>query len=116
MNKRENNNFLTSFAIIIASAFIFSTNAQTATKAADELISKLHQKVLLNEKQINDIKPALNEYLVNPSKENQQALESKIESGLDDKQKMKYNIIKKDWWESISNELRTTEKKAETTE
>ncbi|OGU72116.1 MAG: hypothetical protein A2V93_06030 [Ignavibacteria bacterium RBG_16_34_14] len=106
MTKRENNKILMSFAIIFfALAFIFSTNAQSTSKVTDNLAIKLQQKVLLTQTQTDQIKVALNDYFNNPSEEKRKALEAKIESSLEDKQKMKYNIVKKDWWESVSKEL-----------
>lgn len=106
MTNRENNKILMSFAIIFFSfAFIFSANAQSTSKITDDLAIKLQQKVLLTQKQTNEIKTALNDYFNNPSEEKRNSLDSKIESLLEEKQKMKYNIIKKDWWENVSKEL-----------
>ena len=106
MTKRKNNKILLSFAIIfIAIGFIFSASAQSTSKAADELAIKLQQKVLLTQKQTDEIKTSLSDYFTSPLAEKQKTLEAKIESLLDDKQKMKYNIVKKDWWESVSKEL-----------
>ncbi len=111
MIKRENNKILISFAIIFfAIAFIFTTNAQSTSKVTDELAIKLQQKVLLTQKQTDEIKVSLNDYFNTPSEEKQKALENKIESLLDEKQKMKYNIVKKDWWESVSKELGKSKK------
>lgn len=103
---KENNKILTGFTIIFfVFVFVLSINAQSTSKAADDLVIKLQQKVLLNQKQADQIKNSLNEYLENPSDENRISLESNIESLLEDKQKMKYNIIKKDWWESVSKQV-----------
>jgi len=111
MTKRENNKILISFAIIFfAFAFIFSANAQSTSKITDDLAIKLQQKVLLTQKQTDDVKAALNDYFNNPSEEKRNALETKIESLLEEKQKMKYNIIKKDWLESVSKELGKSKK------
>ena len=111
MIKRENNKILISFAIIFfAFAFIFSANAQSTSKVTDDLAIKLQQKVLLTQTQTDEIKASLNDYFNNPSEEKLKALENKIESLLEEKQKMKYNIIKKDWWESVSKELKTVKR------
>jgi hypothetical protein len=111
MTKRENNKILISVAILFfAYAFIFSANAQTTSKVTDNLAIKLQQKVLLTQNQTADIKNSLNEYFNDPTEEKQKALEAKIESQLDDKQKMKYNIVKKDWWESVNKELEKLKK------
>ncbi|MDO8549903.1 MAG: hypothetical protein Q7S39_07120 [Ignavibacteria bacterium] len=106
MTNRKNNKILISFAIIFfAFAFISSANAQSTSKVTDELVIKLQQKVLLTQTQTDEIKASLNDYFNNPLEEKLKALENKIESLLEEKQKMKYNIIKKDWWESVSKEL-----------
>jgi hypothetical protein len=44
---------------------------------------------------------------------NRSSLESKIESLLEEKQKMKYKIIKADWWKSVSETLNTVKNKSE---
>jgi hypothetical protein len=106
MTKRENNKILISFAIIFfVLVFIFPVNAQSTSKVTDDLAIKLQQKVLLTQKQTDEIKISLNDYFNTPSEEKQKTLETEIESLLDEKQKMKYNIVKKDWWESVSKEL-----------
>lgn len=105
MTKRENNKILISFAIFFVIVFIFTANAQTTSKVTEELAIKLQQKVLLTQNQTNEIRISLDNYFNSSSEEKRNTLESKIESLLDEKQKMKYNIVKKDWWESVSKEL-----------
>ncbi len=106
MTSIKNNKILCTFAIIFfVFAFIFSVNAQSTSKITDELAIKLQQKVLLTQTQTDLVKASLTEYFNSPSEEKRNALQSKIESLLEEKQKMKYNIIQKDWWESVSKEL-----------
>lgn len=106
MTTRENNKILICFAILFfVFAFIFSANAQSTSKVTDDLTIKLQQKILLTQTQSEQIKVLLNNYFNNPSEENRNALETKIESLLNEKQKMKYNIVKNDWWKSVSKEL-----------
>jgi len=108
MTTKKNNKIYTSIAIVIfALALIIPANAQTTSKAADDLVMKLQQKVLLNQKQADQIKKTLNEYLSSPTEVNKVNLESNIESLLEEKQKMKYNIVKKDWWESVTKTINT---------
>src|SRR3990167_4010177 len=102
MTNRENNKIFISFAILFSLlVFLFSANAQSNSKVTDDLVIKLQQKVLLTQKQVDEIKASLSDYFNNPSEEKRNALETKIESLLEAKQKMKYNIIKKDWWDSV---------------
>ena len=84
--------------------FCFSANAQSTSKVNDELTLKLQQKILLTQTQAKQIQTLLNDYFNNPSEENGNAIESKIESLLDHKQKMKYSIIKNEWWDSVVKE------------
>jgi uncharacterized membrane protein required for colicin V production len=105
MTTGKNNKIYISFAILFfVFIFIFSGNAQTASKTNDDLTSKLQQKILLTQTQAEQIKTLLNDYFNNPSEEKRSVLESKIESLLDSKQKMKYSIVKKDWWNSVIKE------------
>ncbi len=78
-----------------------SVYAQTKNKAAEEMSVKLQQKVLLTKDQTNKVKDILENYF---NTTNQSTLESSkkgIEAVLDKKQKAKYDIIKKDWWNSV---------------
>ena len=101
----KNNKIFISFAILfLVFAFISSANAQSTSKKNDDLTLTLQQKILLTQKQAEQIKILLNDYFKNPSKENGAAIDSKIESLLDSKQKMKYSIIKKEWWNSVLKE------------
>jgi len=83
------------------------------------LTSKLGIKLLLNDTQKNSVQSLLTSYSeeltklntkgAEPSSYNSKnglisATETKIISLLDEKQKMKYDIIKKQWWESVGTE------------
>lgn len=110
MTTGKNNKIFMSFAILfLVFAFIFSANAQSTSKTKDNLTLKLQQKILLTQKQAEQINTLLSDYFKNPSQEEQKTIESKIESLLDNKQKMKYNIIKKEWWNSVVKESSKTE-------
>jgi len=105
MTTGKNNKIYISFAILFfVFVSIFTANAQSNSKVNDELTLKLQQKILLTQTQAEQIKILLNDYFNNPSEEKRNALESKITSLLDSKQKMKYSIIKKDWWDSVIKE------------
>lgn len=86
---------------------IISIKAQEKNESVSNLVSTLKQKVLLNDDQTTSIEKVLIE-LVNKSKtiEDKSSLiqdaQKKVESFLDRKQKMKYDIIKSEWWKQVS--------------
>ena len=102
------------FAIVIMLMIIFSSiNILAKTplqddKKINEFASILKQKVLLNTDQETKVINILSDLQKNITlkPENKQDLlkeaQSKIESLLDNRQKMKYDIIKNDLWKKIS--------------
>jgi signal recognition particle GTPase len=116
-----------SVIINISMIFLFSfmnLYAQTAksgqlddTEIAN-LISKLQKKVLLTDSQTNSVRSILNAYkteMISLQSSNsnskytskQQLINdtlSKIISLLDEKQKMKFDIIKDGWWSNVTSE------------
>ncbi|MCW8804056.1 MAG: hypothetical protein OQK57_06625 [Ignavibacteriaceae bacterium] len=82
----------------------------------NDLTSKLVMKLLLNESQKSGVTNLLKTYRtelekinsangVSTQKNNQElinSISSQIESLLDSKQKMKYDVLKNDWWNSIN--------------
>lgn len=106
MTIAKNNKIYISFAILFfLFGFIFSANAQSTSKTKDDLTLKLQQKILLTQKQVEQINTLLSDYFKNPTNEEQKSIESKLESLLDSRQKMKYSIIKKEWWDSVVKEI-----------
>ena len=107
---------------ILVYLFTFVLIAQTDTLklSADEiqsLVDKIGVKLLLNANQKNEVSEILSTYspelkklqLEGNDSENEknkliENLDSKIEALLDAKQKMKYEILKKEWWESVKSE------------
>ncbi|MCL6495669.1 MAG: hypothetical protein K6T54_12940 [Ignavibacterium sp.] len=81
--------------------------AQEKNESISNLVSTLKQKVLLNDDQTSSIEKVLTE-LVSKSKTVEdkipliQDAQKKVESYLDRKQKMKYDIIKNEWWKQVS--------------
>ena len=78
---------------------------------ANEMADKLTKKLLLTEKQEGSIKSILLDYFEatqniigdgNKKKSLQQEAENKIIILLDNKQKMKFSIIKDDWWSKVN--------------
>ena len=100
---------------------ITSVIAQDKVKAEltdteiSEITSKLSMKLLMNEKQKSGVTALLNTYRTETSKLNSaetgyknkeeliSAMDSQITALFDSKQKMKYDVLKKDWWESIKS-------------
>lgn len=84
--------------------------AQERNESVTQLVSILKQKVLLSDDQTNSIEKVLKD-LFNKSKETEnkdsliQEAQKKVESYLDKKQKMKYDIIKSEWWKQVSSAL-----------
>lgn len=98
--------------IILTLVFILAihfTNiiAQENNESVNNLVNTLKQKVLLSDDQTTSVEKVLTE-LVNKSKtvEDKSSLiqdaQKKVESYLDRKQKMKYDIIKNEWWKQVS--------------
>ena len=111
--KNVNNIRINKFAIIIMMMITFSAiNILSSTvlqddKKISEFTSKKKKKVLLNSDQEIKVTNILSELYKNISSkpENKNVFikeaQSKIESLLDNKQKMKYDIIKNDLWKKI---------------
>ncbi len=94
--------------ILIVSMFVFQfLTIPAQDKNVKELVSTLKQKVLLNDDQTNSIEKILTE-LLNKSKSVDdknsliQEAQKKVESFLDRRQLLKYDIIKNDWWKQVT--------------
>jgi hypothetical protein len=108
-----NNIRLNKFAIVImmmiifSSINIFSNTLLQDDKKINEFASILKQKVLLSSDQetkvINILSNLYKNISTKPENKNGfiKEAQSKIESLLDNKQKMKYDIIKNDFWKKI---------------
>ncbi len=108
--------------IILFSVFgLYAQNVNTGTLDKNEiesLVSKLQKKVLLTDSQKKSIQSVLSNYsdelikLQSGKDESKYSskqhllneFSEKINSLLDEKQKMKFEIIKKDWWNSVISE------------
>jgi len=100
---------------------LFSSFAQNngSSKLTDEeikdLSSKLAMKLLMNDSQESSIVEILKTYRTELAKINSSSgesnyknkealissLDSRIESSLDSKQKMKFHVLEKEWWTSV---------------
>jgi 3-phosphoglycerate kinase len=102
----KNTTILLTF-IILASNLILAQGNSNDDKRISDLVSTLKQKVLLSGDQEVKITSILRELksnaASNPEKKDASLKEaqSKLESLLDNKQKMKYDILKNDFWKKI---------------
>lgn len=84
--------------------------AQDKNNSVKELVGTLKQKVLLNDDQTNSVEKVLIE-LVNKSKSTEDnapliiEAQKKVESYLDKRQQLKYDIIKNEWWKQVQSIL-----------
>ncbi len=80
-----------------------STNTVTNIKQAGISAAMLQQKILLNDKETDQIKSILTEFAGsnNFSEINSQNTLLKVESVLDQRQKAKFDIIKTEWWNNF---------------
>jgi hypothetical protein len=98
------------FFILISTTMLSSaeTILQDNTNAKiNEMTTKLVKKLLLTKNQEEDVKNILNEYFkgledISGNGANEEKVrkiaDAKIEDLLDNKQKMKFDIIREDWW------------------
>jgi hypothetical protein len=107
--------------IIFSCALVFAQVDMKSNLTDDEindLTSKLAMKLLLNDSQKSAVSGLLKTYGSDLQKitagsgeirykDKQElitSINSQIESLLDSKQKMKYDVLKKEWWSSINSE------------
>jgi len=107
-NLRLNKYFLIILLIMLVGANnLLSRTVIQDDKTINEFTSILKQKILLNSDQELKVKTILSEMQNNISTKPENKSEyiktaqSKVESLLDNKQKMKYDIIKNDLWKKI---------------
>ena len=99
------------FIILIGTTIIISAEStlqDNSNAKVNEMTNKLVKKLLLTKDQEVEVKNILNEYfkgLENISgngsieKKVRKIADAKIENLLDNKQKMKFDIIREDWWD-----------------
>lgn len=108
------------FIIVFIGIFsIFAQNGGSSALTDDEikeLSSKLAMKILLTDSQKSSTESILKTYSAEMKKigseeslKNKEelisSLSSKLRDLLDSKQKMKYNVLEKEWWASVDEEL-----------
>lgn len=72
---------------------------------ANDLTLKLQQKILLTNDQADKVHDIIVDYYNNYTKNEQKKAETQIMSILDKKQKMKYDIVKNEWWNLLQKEI-----------
>ena len=95
------------FVLLFGSMNIFSLTMKQDDKKINEFTSTLKQKVLLSNDQeakvLSIMSELQNNISSNPENKSEyiKTAQSKVESLLDSKQKMKYDIIKNDLWKNF---------------
>ena len=94
-------------SLLVISFFLISLNsfAQNKNQVADDMATKLQQKVLLSKDQTDKVKDILINYLQNYTQASLESAQKTLESILDKRQKAKYDIVKSDWWNSVQKEV-----------
>lgn len=92
--------------ILLLNNLVFSQEAQ---KQIENSISNLKEKLILNEEQVESIRLILSEFINAYKKTEADSsklvydINNKIESFLDRKQRVKFDVIKTDWWKKLLN-------------
>ncbi len=101
------------FAVLIFTVLFVATTfpavnsdstADSGAKVAKQMALKLQEKILLSDKQTSKIEALLDTYIdsKHPTHELLSTTKEKIEALLDFRQKAKYDIIQKEWWDSFN--------------
>lgn len=102
----KNTTIVLAFIILVSNLILAQGNSNDDKRISD-LVSTLKQKVLLSGDQVEKITSILKELksntASNPEKKDASLKEAqnKFESLLDNKQKMKYDILKNNFWKKV---------------
>lgn len=103
--------YIKSAIFILIVIFLISSGenfSQVEQKSNEELVKSmtenLKQKILLTDEQAVKIKSILSSYVSNKNaaSEDLKSAQQQVENLLDNKQKMKYKIIKNEWWKNLN--------------
>ncbi len=102
--------FLLSAVVLMPAIYAQQETAKSDNEIINSAVSRLQQKVLLDDKQAANINSLLirNISSLTDASTRNAALEqakAKVELMLDARQKAKYEIIKEDWWGKLSKEI-----------
>lgn len=98
--------------VLAFSAYVFPVSLPDSNISAHKsdiakvYAEKLQQKILLSEDQTAKVRNILNDYLANASGNKNAPVLDKIEGFLDQKQKSKFEIIKNDWWNTFTKDVK----------
>ncbi len=94
--------------IFLVLSVVFACTAQTKN-ISREMSQKLKEKVLLNDSQTKSIENILKEYITARRAIKSQAeineIKDNVNSLLDKKQKIKFEVIKNSWWQEIDESI-----------
>ena len=106
------------FAVIVFFTFLFitsstllaqkdSANLKSKNNLAQLAADKLQQKLLLSEKQTQQVEVIISKFLKEKTKSDDEvkSVQEKIENLLDNRQKAKFEIVKSDWWGFLTKHI-----------
>ncbi len=95
-----------SFCIAVPAQETKSSAVNKNETVAASAVARLQQKILLSDKQTGEIKAEVAKYIGEKSNlEDSSKLFAKIVPILDSRQKIKFEIIRNDWWTNMVKEL-----------
>jgi hypothetical protein len=89
------------FILFLGVMVIHAQGNKEITDKAQKVSVRLQQKLLLTDDQTSKIKSLIIDNFSQIKENKTNAIETKVVSLLNDKQKEKFNIIKKDWLQSL---------------
>lgn len=93
------------FAAVFFILFMVTNLSAQGNSKIDNLVQKLQHKVLLSDDQAKSVKVILINYSENKTDEELNRSKQKVEALLDEKQMMKYELIKNDWWQEVKKQI-----------
>lgn len=91
------------FILILSAIVIYAQSNKDITDKAQKVTVKLQQKLLLTDDQTAKIKNLIIDNYSQIKENKTSVIETKVLNLLTEKQKEKFNIIKKDWLQSIQS-------------
>jgi hypothetical protein len=98
--------------VLVSASYVFPVSLPDSNKSAHKTdiakvyAEKLQQKILLSEDQAVKVKSVLNDYLASAAGNKNASVTDKIANLLDQKQKAKFDIIKNEWWNAFTKEVK----------
>lgn len=96
------------FVLLFLLLSVSSILPQSKNNFADSISAVLQKKLLLDNSQKLEVKKILINYINQPESETSISnAHNKISNLLDKRQKAKFDIIKKEWWQTINNKRKS---------